>query len=362
MFARACLKSLLMKILFKHITLLLVLLMGLVNAWAEIADLDDEMLVLQQACPARWEQLNVMINPEQVEEGNIWEDETDFLAWQTHLTSLAQAQNLTGEDIIRMSQDELTVVTECMAQRVKVMLLLGGTPLGESGLTYLNDSEVIQQQPSNNNDDNLLIGSISTYPAESCKQIKEMAPQAESGFYWIQLVSLDLLNTYRVFCEMEHAGGGWMYWGHIGKSANNSSLFEQLHEGYDVTRIKTYDFSAVNNVFPISQFADTEMIFTIDTSDFVEAKVLNKYVHYKYAVDSPMFNNGPLPCQASAFEYSLDGINFHSGTSACSNLEWYPKTYSGAYLSLIYQSGGVYWGSGMGGNNSWSHSAWIYIR
>lgn len=329
---------------------------------ADTSDLDTEMQILQQVCPVRWEQLNVMMNAEQVEEGNIWADYEDYLAWHSYLNTLAEAQNLSSDDIIRMSQDELAVITECMAQRVKVMLMLGGTPLGDSGVAYLNDVEVIAAQPESSKD-NITLGSLSTYPASSCQAIKQEVPNAESGIYWVQLTSLNLIDTYRVFCDMDHDGGGWMYWGYAGKSADLSNLFEQASTTYDIARRKPEDSQVTNNVFPLNQFADTEMIFSIGTPDINEAKTLKKYVRYRYAVDAPMFNAGPLPCQSSEFEYTIDDTNFYSANHACSSAEWYPKTSSGAYLSLVYTGNyGVYWGTGMGGNNSWYHSAWVYVR
>ena len=334
---------------------------------SEISALNAEMQVLQQACPVRWESLDVMINSEQVQEGGIWADDADFLDWQNYLSSLAQTQGLTGEDIIRMSQDELTVVTECMAQRVKVMLMLGGTPLGESGLTYLNDSDIVAQQTDNTVAEDLVIGTISTYPADSCQQIKQEAPEAKTDFYWVQLASLDLLDTYRVFCEMDHAGGGWMYWGYIGSTADAISLFEQPIAGYDTTRRTAVDTSEFNNVFPLNQFADTEMIMTLDSPDIKYAIKQNKYVRYRYAVDNVAFNNGPLPCQGlnETFEYSKNDENFYDAKiGRCDAEKWYPEKTNGQDLLILKMGNrGVRWGSAINGSNdSWNHDAWIYIR
>lgn len=334
---------------------------------AEVSDLEAESQLLKQACPERWESLGVMMNSEQVEEGDIWANEQDYLDWQSYLSSLAQGQNLTDDDIVRMSQDELTVVTECMAQRVKIMLMLGGTPLGESGLAFLNDSNTIQNEVENNED--ITPGSLSTYPAESCSAIKEVTPNAQTGLYWVQLLSLDALDTYRVFCEMDHAGGGWMYWGYIGSTAEATeiNIFEESVNGYDAELRRPTDTLTFNNVFSLNQFADTEMIVVLDSPDIQYAKYNNKYARYRYLVDSVAFNNGPLPCQGlnETFEYTKDDVNFYAAKlGSCEAGKWYPEKSNGQDLTILKTGNrGVRWGSALSGSNdTYNHDAWIYVR
>ncbi|XP_029194904.2 uncharacterized protein LOC114960656 [Acropora millepora] len=50
----------------------------------------------------------------------------------------------------------------------------------------------------------LLFGLSKTYAAKSCKEIKQLRKDAESGVYWINKT-----NSIQVYCDMETDGGGW---------------------------------------------------------------------------------------------------------------------------------------------------------
>lgn len=342
------------------LSVLLLLISLSVNATeSEIKTLDEEVALLQTICPAQWETLDSQFDIETVEETDFWADEADYEAYKTHLTNLTAAQNLPEQELEHMSRDELTIISECMAQRVKVMLMLGGTPLGDAGVALL--SETTDQAQNSDEEETIVIGSRVTYPAQSCLQIKDQHPDTETGYYWVKFgVNPEVFN---VFCEMEHNGGGWMLWGYIGKSANPGDFFSNQYGEYDRFRKRLTDNNAFYSVYPLNEIADSEMIFALDLSEIHYAKIQNKYIRYRYDLESSFFNQGPNPCSAGAFEYSIDDINFYPASSACTANEWYPKTASGAYLSLIYTANtGVYWGTGMGGNNTWLHNAWIYVR
>ena len=47
-------------------------------------------------------------------------------------------------------------------------------------------------------------GLSKTYAAKSCKEIKVLRKDAESGVYWINKT-----NPIQVYCDMETDGGGW---------------------------------------------------------------------------------------------------------------------------------------------------------
>ena len=105
------------------------------------------------------------------------------------------------------------------------------------------------------------------------------------------------------------------------------------------------------------------MIFSLDTPSIESAKAQNKYIRYRYSQSSSIFNQGPLPCTATGgFEYSKDDTNFLNGSvSHCTeNYVYFAGT--SANLPRFQNTLGVYWGAGMGGNNTWSHPAWIYVR
>lgn len=136
-----------------------------------------------------------------------------------------------------------------------------------------------------------------------------------------------------------------------------------INVGYDKHRRKTVDLAAVQSAFALSTFADSEMILALDTPSIASAKTLNKYVRYRYAENSSIFNQGPLPCTVSGgFEYSKDDESFSDASvSHCTTTYTYFREGSN-YLTLFRNGLGVYWGKGMGGNNSWGHAAWIYVR
>ena len=552
---------------------------------AQTINIEQELSVLSATCPIQWESLDQQLNVGG-EPDKLWQDESDYASWQTYFSGLAGNEAITEKELARIGNDHLTIASDCAAQRVKVMLLLGGTPLGDSAV-----AELAAQTPSSSNAEEeatIILGSRVDYPAASCLQIKDRHNDATSGYYWIKLgIGYDLLH---VFCEMEHAGGGWMYWGFVGPEATPTNIFgtppteaeentvttlypEQvtaprscrhiqelggsvgdgiyqidltgsgeaepvwcdmttdgggwtylmhkntgvlsdsngsvesvylsgtagqasatetaewfrtykkcnssddcsalsdlhwsnpiaatelrlnslvigsgntkvngttvvsvndddnrdgcdrgiepiteihtvsgqiavrvigsvkggcsgtaqlrqvsvrepagtiiaaqnqeeaepapvventINVGYDKHRRKTVDLAAVQSAFALSTFADSEMILALDTPSIASAKTLNKYVRYRYAENSSIFNQGPLPCTVSGgFEYSKDDESFSDASvSHCTPTYTYFREGSN-YLTLFRNGLGVYWGKGMGGNNSWGHAAWIYVR
>ena len=149
----------------------------------------------------------------------------------------------------------------------------------------------------------------------------------------------------------------------IGNASSNSTISTAHHFEYDRHRRRSDQSNAVQSAFPLSQFGDSEMIMVLDGPDIAQAKTSNKYIRYRYSVDSPIFNVGPLPCaQIGGYEYSRDDQTFYSGThSYCTSAYAYFGGPTG-HLTLFGPNTGVYWGNGIGGNNSWYHSAWIYVR
>jgi len=150
-------------------------------------------------------------------------------------------------------------------------------------------------------------------------------------------------------------------------SSSDDEVVEEevaINVDYDKHRRKAVDPSAIQSVFALNQFADSEMLFTLDTPSIQSAQALDKFVHFRYAVTSPTFNQGPLPCTTSSgFEFSVDSEAFSDASiSHCTENYLYTKDDSGDYLSNFYLGKGGYWGKAIGGNNSWNHSVWIYVR
>jgi hypothetical protein len=548
---------------------------------AEENTIEQEKSVLLATCPVRWESLDVQLNFSEEANSDLWESEADRLEWEAYFSALPNNENITDLELQRVANDRLTIAADCAAQRVKVMLMLGGTPLGDAAVASLSNINSLSDEAISGV---TVLGSRPDYPANSCLQIKDNHQNAESGYYWIKLGISP--KQYHVYCEMEHEGGGWMYWGYIGANSTATDVFgvasvagsgvncnahtpdlviaprscrhildsgnangdgiyqvdlhgtgstepvwcdmttdgggwthlthkntgtlanssghphsvyysgnagepvatesaewfstykkcnsndncnatsnvdwnnpigatelrlqssvsgngvtkvngvsvvsiqddstnscethhitpnavnnisgaiqvksiasayggcggvssvsqvsvrepsglcglandaeyvpptaeNTINVNYDKHRVPSTDTSAVNSVFALSEFGDSEMIFTLDSPSIQLAQTQNKYIRYRYDYDSAAFNLGPLPCQASGYEYTLNDQNFIAGAhSYCTN------TYAffggaGGHLTLFGSNTGIYWGTGMGGNNSWYHPAWVYVR
>ena len=549
---------------------------------AQVSSLEQEQSILTATCPLNWESLDAQLNFSEEENNGLWSSEADFNAWKAYFSALPGNESITEVELQRVGNDRLTIASDCAAQRVKVMLMLGGTPLGNAGVAALSDINNLTDQAELGV---TILGSRPDFPAGSCLQIKENHQEAESGYYWVKLGISP--QTHHVFCEMEHDGGGWMYWGFFGGSSNPRDVYGQasatgsgtncnaqtpdlviaprscrhildsgnangdgiyqvdlhgtgstqavwcdmttdgggwtylthknvgmlsgsdghptgvyysgtagqptatgssewygtykkcnssdncvatsnvdwsnpiganelrfnsdisgsgassvngvsvltIHDDstntcetngiqptsvhsitgalqikssgsyyggcggvakvsqvsvrepsglcglpndaeyippttvntinvdYDKHRRKPSDAAAVQSVFALNQFGDTEMVFSLDSPSIESSKLANKYIRYRYDYDSAAFNLGPLPCQAGGYEYTLNDQDFNSGAhSYCVDAYAYLGGVGGNHLTLFGPNTGVYWGAGMGGNNTWYHSAWIYVR
>lgn len=52
-------------------------------------------------------------------------------------------------------------------------------------------------------------GSTSFNPGASCKAIRDQTPSISSGIYWIDTTGGDTSDSYRAYCDMATASGGW---------------------------------------------------------------------------------------------------------------------------------------------------------
>ena len=108
----------------------------------------------------------------------------------------------------------------------------------------------------------------------------------------------------------------------------------------------------------------------VEAADVSSAVGQSKIVFYQYSAGHPGFNGGPIPCNglANGFAYrtATSGAFTPGGTTnSCDGTSWYTRTAgNSAYLVLFNNGAGYanYWGGGMGGNNSWYHDGWWYVR
>jgi hypothetical protein len=108
----------------------------------------------------------------------------------------------------------------------------------------------------------------------------------------------------------------------------------------------------------------------LDSPDPATASTAKKLVVFQYTAGVPAFNRGPIPCSGLAagfsFRTTASGTYTPGGTSqACDASYWYPATASGQFLSLVSSAAGcvgLYNGAGMGGDSTWGHDGWFYVR
>jgi hypothetical protein len=91
----------------------------------------------------------------------------------------------------------------------------------------------------------------------------------------------------------------------------------------------------------------------------------NKVAYYSwtgsYKITSPWYAGGT----GSFFYKTKSGANYVASSDWSLNTsDWYPRNSSGANMSIMNADSSYswYWGSGMGGNNSWYHSGYIWVR
>ena len=188
-----------------------------------------------------------------------------------------------------------------------------------------------------------------------------------NGVYWIDPNGGSSADVFRVFCEMTTDGGGWTFFAHVNNNYVGSTLFTANVGTYRTDRSDdntTYSLGA--SILPY--ISHTEMMVTLDMSDPALADVANKLVYFQYTVGNLGFNYGPVPCSGLvAFNYriTLTGPWSSGGNSTyCNTVGWYTYNVSAQYL-VLFNNGSTYanyWGAGIGGDNTWYHDGWYYVR
>ena len=234
--------------------------------------------------------------------------------------------------------------------------------VGQCDEYYENDDGI----PENGCEELTLGGSIDE-PAESCKAIVDFDAEAEDGIYWVDIDGPGGGGPFEAFCEMTTDGGGWMFVAHVnGDYGSGNHMFTTPLGTYLTNRS---DNGVTYSLGVLDDLADTEIMVTLDTPNPANADAANKIVFYKYDVNHAGFNSGPMPCSglSAGFAYKTHvGGEYQVGgtTNSCSGAEWYTRTVNNQSYLILFHTGnyGNYWGSGMGGNDSWNHDGWWYAR
>jgi hypothetical protein len=164
-------------------------------------------------------------------------------------------------------------------------------------------------------------------------------------------------------------GGGWTFFAHVNDNYVGGQLFTTNTGTYRTDRADdNTTYSKAGNILPL--LSHTQMMVTLDNANPQTAKSASKIVFYQYGIGSAGFNTGPVPCAglSNGFSYrtAMSGAFTAGGvTNSCDSGSWYTRTAGNAAYLILFNNGSGYanyWGSGMGGNDSWNHDGFWYVR
>lgn len=206
----------------------------------------------------------------------------------------------------------------------------------------------------------------------SCKALLALKAGLASGPYSIDPDGTGPNPAFDAYCDMTTDSGGWTFFAHVNNDYTASTLFEADVGTYRSDRVDDNTTYSRGGTI-LKYIGHTAMMISLDDPDPTKAAGASKIVGFSYTVGDGGFNKGPVPCSGltTGFGYrtALTGAYVPGGIAvSCNAGEWYTRVATGAAdknLIVFYSNppnGGAYWGGGMGGDSSFKHEAYLYVR
>jgi len=166
---------------------------------------------------------------------------------------------------------------------------------------------------------------------------------------------------------METDGGGWTFVGHLNQDYTGGTFFEADLGSYQVSRVDDGTNYGLGRTL-LANIGHTGLMLLLDSEKPTVAATASKALFFTYVLGAPGFNKGPIPCSGLtgfAYRVGLAGVYTSGGTTnGCDGTQWYARNAAATqWLTAFYAAPyGGFWGKGMGGDDTYGHDVWIYIR